>query len=116
MEDVKPGTELPWRLDVRVGVIQVYGGEERNCLATNAPVVVQKNGAWNEKEGMWLLADGDEQDLAYIVHACNTLPALQAENLEQARLLGLSGSKEAALLAKLDAAERELTRLLRGHK
>ncbi len=39
------------------------------------------------------------------------LSAVQAECLEQARLLGISGSREASLIARLEKAETELTRL-----
>ena len=35
------------------------------------------------------------------------LEAAESDGLEQARLLGMSGEREAALLAKLEAAEKE---------
>lgn len=39
------------------------------------------------------------------------LAAVQAECLEQARLLGISGSREASLIARLEKAETDTARL-----
>ncbi len=47
-------------------------------------------------------------DAELIEHCVNGWAALKAENAEQARLLGASGSREAALLARLEMAINSL--------
>ncbi|NBW23497.1 MAG: hypothetical protein EBR82_87705 [Caulobacteraceae bacterium] len=45
------------------------------------------------------------------IAVCQERDAAENESLEMARLLGMSGEREAALLARLDEANREIARL-----
>lgn len=52
-------------------------------------------------KGLDVVADTD------ILVVLDRLEEAESDALEQARLLGMSGEREAALLAKLEAAEKE---------
>jgi hypothetical protein len=71
-EAATPG---PWVADVRIGVVQVYPGQFRNCLAAPSErVVMSKQGEW--KDDHWTTDPQDEADAHAIVLAHNALPAL----------------------------------------
>ena len=52
-----------------------------------------------------------ELDTSAILALLDRLEAAETEVLEQARLLGIGGEKELALMAKLEAAEKDAARL-----
>ena len=54
---------------------------------------------------------GLELDTSAILVLLDRLEAAEAEVLEQARLLGIGGEKELALMAKLEAAGKDAARL-----
>ncbi len=76
MEDVKPGTPLPWKLKDK----KVVGKKD----------VVCSNGRGGNVQKF---LDAGDADMAYIVHACNNYAALEAK-LERMEALRSSGPLE----------------------
>jgi len=55
-------TPLNWNLDIRVGCIAIYSGNEENCLSgmQNSPrTIFYKTGLWDKKNECW---NNDPQD------------------------------------------------------
>jgi hypothetical protein len=66
-----------WQCDRRVGMIAVYAGPFRNCLATNEPVIARWYG-YKEDDGSWTTRLEDEHNADFIAHARTDIPHLLA--------------------------------------
>lgn len=72
LAEATPG---PWRLDERIGIVAVYAGPLRNCLA-GEEFVHSANGTWVGDPGHWEMDPQRVATATLIIEAVNALPAL----------------------------------------